>query len=210
MHHGPLVKRLRHGPLKAETGVRFSHGSPKKHHPISGGVFLRPWGRTEPCDVRRGVRICAAERVELARKRQGVKIFAKGEILPHHPISGGVFLGPWGRTEPCDARRGVRIPLCGIWRIAWEYLAPALQRNTNRKGNRTLANSPTFYMLSPPPNSGWCFFRASGCKHLRESPAPSHLLRRSSPSRGSLPNRLPSAQGYLLGSLALRERWHRR
>ena len=30
MHHGPLVKRLRHGPLKAETGVRFSHGSPRQ------------------------------------------------------------------------------------------------------------------------------------------------------------------------------------
>ncbi len=27
---GSLVKRLRHGPLKAETGVRFSHESPQK------------------------------------------------------------------------------------------------------------------------------------------------------------------------------------
>ena len=31
--NGPLVKRLRHGPLKAETGVRFSHGSPNKTYP---------------------------------------------------------------------------------------------------------------------------------------------------------------------------------
>ena len=29
--NGSLVKRLRHGPLKAETGVRFSHGSPKNN-----------------------------------------------------------------------------------------------------------------------------------------------------------------------------------
>ena len=27
--HGPLVKRLRHRPFTAVTGVRFSHGSPK-------------------------------------------------------------------------------------------------------------------------------------------------------------------------------------
>ena len=31
--NGPLVKRLRHGPLKAETGVRFSHESPNKTYP---------------------------------------------------------------------------------------------------------------------------------------------------------------------------------
>ena len=29
---GPLVKRLRHRPFTAVTGVRFSHGSPKKEH----------------------------------------------------------------------------------------------------------------------------------------------------------------------------------
>ena len=29
-YHGPLVKRLRHRPFTAVTGVRFSHGSPKK------------------------------------------------------------------------------------------------------------------------------------------------------------------------------------
>ena len=28
VHHGPLVKRLRHRPLTPVTGVRFSHGSP--------------------------------------------------------------------------------------------------------------------------------------------------------------------------------------
>ena len=28
--NGPLVKRLRHGPLKAETWVRFPYGSPKR------------------------------------------------------------------------------------------------------------------------------------------------------------------------------------
>ena len=33
--NGPLVKRLRHGPLKAETWVRFPYGSPKtKGHQI--------------------------------------------------------------------------------------------------------------------------------------------------------------------------------
>ena len=29
-YHGPLVKRSRHRPFTAVTGVRFSHGSPKK------------------------------------------------------------------------------------------------------------------------------------------------------------------------------------
>ena len=29
--NGPLVKRLRHRPFTAVTGVRFSHGSPKKN-----------------------------------------------------------------------------------------------------------------------------------------------------------------------------------
>ena len=31
--YGSLVKRLRHGPLKAETGVRFSHESPNRTYP---------------------------------------------------------------------------------------------------------------------------------------------------------------------------------
>ena len=48
---GSLVKRLRHGPLKAETGVRFSHESPKKGHPITGVFF------------------CASRRIELHRWR---------------------------------------------------------------------------------------------------------------------------------------------
>ena len=29
--YGPLVKRLRHRPLTAKTGVRFPYGSPEKH-----------------------------------------------------------------------------------------------------------------------------------------------------------------------------------
>ena len=29
-HNGPLVKRLRHRPFTAVTGVRFSYGSPRK------------------------------------------------------------------------------------------------------------------------------------------------------------------------------------
>ena len=33
INNGSLVKRLRHGPLKAETGVRFSHESPNKTNP---------------------------------------------------------------------------------------------------------------------------------------------------------------------------------
>ena len=42
--NGPLVKRLRHGPLKAETGVRFSHGSPKtKTTPAVVFCFCAPW-----------------------------------------------------------------------------------------------------------------------------------------------------------------------
>ena len=51
INHGPLVKRLRHGPLKAETGVRFSHGSPTKNTTNFGGVFcclVTPWRRIAP------------------------------------------------------------------------------------------------------------------------------------------------------------------
>ena len=33
MEYGPLVKRLRHRPFTAETGVRFSYGSPIKKMP---------------------------------------------------------------------------------------------------------------------------------------------------------------------------------
>ena len=32
-YHGPLVKRLRHRPFTAVTGVRFSHGSPNVTNP---------------------------------------------------------------------------------------------------------------------------------------------------------------------------------
>ena len=35
-----MVKRLRHGPLKAETGVRFSHESPERHHPFRVVFFV--------------------------------------------------------------------------------------------------------------------------------------------------------------------------
>ena len=40
-YHGPLVKRLRHRPFTAVTGVRFSHGSPiRKAHCKSSALFL--------------------------------------------------------------------------------------------------------------------------------------------------------------------------
>ena len=38
--YGSLVKRLRHGPLKAETAVRFCHESPNKKHPNRGAFCL--------------------------------------------------------------------------------------------------------------------------------------------------------------------------
>ncbi len=38
--NGPLVKRLRHRPFTAVTGVRFSHGSPKKVYTIWCIPFL--------------------------------------------------------------------------------------------------------------------------------------------------------------------------
>ena len=43
---GPLVKRLRHRPFTAVTGVRFSHGSPKKEHTPNGvcSFFVVPKG----------------------------------------------------------------------------------------------------------------------------------------------------------------------
>ena len=48
---GSLVKRLRHGPLKAETGVRFSHESPKRdrHSEVSAYLFFATCGRIELC-----------------------------------------------------------------------------------------------------------------------------------------------------------------
>ena len=38
--NGPLVKRLRRSPLKAESWVRFPYGSPKKKHPNFVRMFL--------------------------------------------------------------------------------------------------------------------------------------------------------------------------
>ena len=56
--NGSLVKRLRHGPLKAETGVRFSHESPEKESTQFRvlSFFLMPRGRTcsAPCAKRFG------------------------------------------------------------------------------------------------------------------------------------------------------------
>ena len=41
--HGPLVKRLRHGPFTAVTWVRFPYGSPKKTPPNQGWCFSFLW-----------------------------------------------------------------------------------------------------------------------------------------------------------------------
>ena len=38
--YGPLVKRLRHRPFTAVTGVRFSYGSPKKNRSTSVLLFF--------------------------------------------------------------------------------------------------------------------------------------------------------------------------
>ena len=53
--HGSLVKRLRHGPLKAETWVRFPYESPKKdrHSVVNAYLFLPT--RREPNHAARGV-----------------------------------------------------------------------------------------------------------------------------------------------------------
>ena len=46
-YHGPLVKRLRHRPFTAVTGVRFSHGSPyKKHIPNWVCAFCMPYRKS--------------------------------------------------------------------------------------------------------------------------------------------------------------------
>ena len=48
--NGPLVKRLRHRPFTAVTGVRFSHGSPKNNtHHLVCVIFLRDT-RVFACD----------------------------------------------------------------------------------------------------------------------------------------------------------------
>ena len=108
-HFGSLVKRLRHRPFTAVTGVRFSHGSPKKntctscrcsflssrvHSTCKRLPFLRSKMTTSA--VKRnfafrfsetGVRIL---RVKPSRARSGslrAKIFAAGEILPLYSLS---------------------------------------------------------------------------------------------------------------------------
>ena len=45
-YNGPLVKRLRHRPFTAVTGVRFSHGSPKtkKEHIVLLFCFIQAAG----------------------------------------------------------------------------------------------------------------------------------------------------------------------
>ena len=53
--HGPLVKRLRHRPLTAKTGVRFSHGSPKNAFAVCKCVFFLLLSRIKhkpPCRAR--------------------------------------------------------------------------------------------------------------------------------------------------------------
>ena len=89
-YHGPLVKRLRHRPFTAVTGVRFSHGSPiRKAHCKSSALFLlvtRGLEETTQCDGSSVVLLefaFAAKTVwELAHKRSGVRIFVEDEILP--------------------------------------------------------------------------------------------------------------------------------
>ena len=38
--YGPLVKRLRHGPFTAETGVRFPYGSPRRSRSLLRRFFV--------------------------------------------------------------------------------------------------------------------------------------------------------------------------
>ena len=89
-YHGPLVKRLRHRPFTAVTGVRFSHGSPiRKAHCNRSALFLLVTrGLEENYAMRRlvrrivGVRIRRSEIGELAHQAQSVRIFVADEILP--------------------------------------------------------------------------------------------------------------------------------
>ena len=89
---GPLVKRLRHRPFTAVTGVRFSHGSPKKNTCtscrcsfLSSRVHSTRQSAKALCGSshlrlsRRGARSPAARR----------EIFAAGEILPLYFLSKG-------------------------------------------------------------------------------------------------------------------------
>ena len=90
--NGPLVKRLRHRPFTAVTGVRFSHGSPKKNTCtmcrcsfLSSRVHSTRQSAKALCGSshlrlsRRGARSPAARR----------EIFAAGEILPLYSLSKG-------------------------------------------------------------------------------------------------------------------------
>ena len=92
---GPLVKRLRHRPFTAVTGVRFSHGSPKRK-PRQSAWFFR-FG--DPCLIEKAKckALCGsshfASKAMGARSREPrAKIFAKGEILPTFFIQAAGFV----------------------------------------------------------------------------------------------------------------------
>lgn len=76
--NGSLVKRLRHGPLKAETAVRFCHESPQKSTPFRGALLCAPW-----------LFACASRRAASGRERHSpadrsaiARLCRAGEILP--------------------------------------------------------------------------------------------------------------------------------
>ena len=160
--HGSLVKRLRHGPLKAETGVRFSHESPKKtgHHLVSCFSFL--WvtrGRTNSLPQANG---------EVARSSSHCLVASLWEALQDEADS---------PTQQDTIRCPVFFPLGNPWsneltatsqrRSGAEFAYPTRRSKSSLFRRRVRVYSPRAKLFPryARPNSGGVFlsFCASSC-----------------------------------------------
>ena len=122
--NGPLVKRLRHGPLKAETWVRFPYGSPAKQKGHScecpfcfadnpyglrthlQNIFVLDWGRivcpVVPCRnlARQGI---FPYKFSLASCLAKICLFAMADSRGDSPKRGNVATRQKGRALPKGA-----------------------------------------------------------------------------------------------------------
>ena len=100
--HGSLVKRLRHGPLKAETGVRFSHESPAQEAGQMSCFFIScagdSWSNelTATSQRRSGAEFAyPTRRSKSSLFRRRVRVYSpRAKLFPRYarPNSDGVFL----------------------------------------------------------------------------------------------------------------------
>ena len=116
-----MVKRLRHGPLKAETGVRFSHGSPKQkgHHTVSF-LFCHPWShrtshRSASAQVCGSSKICLVASVSEAfdDEADSPTRIIDAPYRGHHTVS-FLFCHPWSHRT---SHRSASAQVCGSSKI---------------------------------------------------------------------------------------------